>query len=614
MTDATNTVVEDRREAAPQGGDTNDRPRGRSLKPLRLLWPYARKHKLTVLMALTFLMLGTGVTLMIPLLLGNAVDVGLGDGLDSEALVQAIDGNFFLVFLAVIALGGIGAVRFYFISRFGERVAADLRTDLYRHMLSLSPRFHATVRSGEAVSRLTADVTLIETFLGSSTSLGIRTLLNTLGALTMMLVVSWQLGGSLLLILPIAILPVVFVGRIIRNMSNRAQTRLSEAGAEGAEALDAVELVQAYGREESRLAAFQKAVEATFKAAMRRNGARAGMMVLVSIFLMGGCVGVLWIGARWVTTGAMTGGQLASLILYALYAGSGFSMLAEVYGEVMRAAGAADRASEIFNAAPEILAPEAPHALPQPITGALRFEGVTFSYGDASLPALKAFDLDVKPGEFVALVGPSGAGKSTVFRLALRLFDPQAGTVRLDGIAAPMADPTLWRENFAYAPQESTLFTGTAFENIAFGDETASEDTVISAARRAEAWSFLEEKGGLEAILGTKGRSLSGVQRQRVALARALVPDAPVLLLDEATSALDSESEALVQKALEEAAKGRTTLVIAHRLATVRKADRIVVMDDGQVVETGTHKELVAKGGLYARLAEMQFGDQSQSG
>lgn len=608
MTDASTVIVDDRREAGPVGGEAKDRPKGRSLKPLTMLWPYARKHKLTVLLALVFLMLGTGVTLTIPLLLGDAVDVGLGGGLQSEELIEAIDGNFFLVFLAVVALGFIGAVRFYFISRFGERVAADLRTDLYAHMLKLSPRFHATMRSGEAVSRLTADVTLLETFLGSSTSLGVRTLLNTIGALTMMLVVSWKLGGSLLLILPVAIIPVLFVGRIIRNMSNRAQTRLSEAGAEGAEALDAVELIQAYGREDSRLGVFRQAVEATFAAAMRRNGARAGMMVLVSVVFMGGIVAVLWLGARWVTTGAMSGGDLASLILYALYAGSGFGMLAEVYGEVMRAAGAADRAAEIFNTEPEIVAPQSPAILPSPLAGALRFEHVDFSYDRDGLPALKDFSLDVAPGEFVALVGPSGAGKSTVFRLALRLFDPVSGQVCLDGLAAPETDPKAWRESFAYAPQESTLFTGSARENIAFGDEAASDETVIAAARRAEAWAFLEEKGGLEAVLGTKGRSLSGGQRQRVALARALVRNAPVLLLDEATSALDSESEALVQKALEQASKGRTTLVIAHRLSTVRKADRIIVMDEGRVVETGTHDSLVEKGGLYARLAEMQFG------
>ena len=611
MTNETNSVTEDRRASEPIDGGAMDRPKGRSLKPLAMLWPYVKRHPITVTTALVFLLLGTVITLSIPLLLGDAVDVGLGGDLASEESIAKIDGNFFLVFLAVVALGAIGAVRFYFISRFGERVAADLRTDLYAHMLSLSPRFHAQMRSGEAVSRLTADITLLETFLGSSTSLGVRTLLTTIGALTMMLVVSWKLGGSLLIMLPVAILPVLFVGRIIRKMSNKAQTRLSEAGAEGAEALDAVELIQAYGRERSRRQVFQEAVEATFKAAMRRNGARAGMMVLVSIMFMGGIVAVLWLGARWVTTGAMSGGQLASLILYALFAGSGIGMLAEVYGEVMRAAGAADRSAEIFAAEPEIKAPTNPVALPLPVKGALSFVDVDFSYGQDDLPALDKFTLDVAPGEFIALVGPSGAGKSTVFRLALRLFDPDNGEVTLDGVAAPDLDPRDWRRHFAYAPQESTLFTGSARENIAFGDEGADDDHLIAAASKAEAWGFLDDKGGLEAALGTKGRSLSGGQRQRVALARALVRDAPVLLLDEATSALDSESEALVQKALEAAASGRTTLAIAHRLSTVRKADRIVVMDQGRVVEMGDHDTLVAKGGLYARLADIQFGGQS---
>lgn len=610
MTDAANTVVEDRRESVPAGGTAIDRPKGRSVKALAMLWPYARRHPVTVLTALMFLLAGTAVTLSIPLLLGNAVDVGLSGDLPADDLAAAIDNNFLLVFLAVVALGFIGAVRFYFISRFGERVAADLRNDLYAHMLRLSPRFHAGIRSGESVSRLTADVTLIETFLGSSTSLGVRTLLNTVGALGMMLYVSWQLGGGLLVMLPVLILPVLGIGRVIRNLSNRAQTRLSEAGGEAAEALDSVELVQAYGREDSRLAAFSRAVEGTFKAAMRRNGARAAMMVLVSVLFMGGIVAVLWLGARWVTSGAMTGGQLASMILYALYAGSGFGMLAEVYGEVMRAAGAADRAAEIFNAEPEIASPVQPVPLPRTVRGALRFDKVTFSYGGAGGPALRDFDLEIAPGEFVALVGPSGAGKSTVFRLALRLFDPDAGSVRLDGIDATSADLHDWRSRFAYAPQESTLFTGSARENIAFGDEQADDASLIGAAMKAEAWGFLAEKGGLDTPLGTKGRSLSGGQRQRIALARALVRNAPVLLLDEATSALDSESEALVQKALEAASAGRTTLAIAHRLSTVRKATRIIVMDEGRVAETGSHEDLVRKGGLYARIAQMQFGER----
>ncbi|MEO1405451.1 MAG: ABC transporter transmembrane domain-containing protein [Pseudomonadota bacterium] len=572
-----------------------------------MLWPYVREHPITVLAALVFLLAGTGVTLIIPLLLGDAVDAGLGGGVDEEQLLRVIDGNFFLVFLAVVALGLISAVRFYLVSRFGQRIAADLRRDLYGHMLSLSPRWHSQMRSGEAVSRLTADITLIETFLASSTSFGLRTLINTVGALAMILVISWQLGAALLIMIPLVMIPVMIIGRWVRSLSNRTQTSLADAGAEAAEALDAVELVQAYNREATSRGRFTDAVEATFSAGMRRVTAEASMTVVFTTLLTGGIVGLLWLGARWVTTGVMTGGELSSLVLYSVFAASGFGMLAEIYGQVMRAAGAADRAADVLGTAPDIAAPSAPLALPAPVRGALRFEDVTFTYDSDELPALQDFNLDIAPGEFVALVGPSGAGKSTVFRLALRLFDPYSGSVQLDGIDARRADPHDWRARFAYASQDATLFTGTARENISVGADTLSDDVLRQAAESAEAWSFLEERGGLDAKLGTKGRSLSGGQRQRIALARALVRDAPVLLLDEATSALDSESEALVQKALEAAAKGRTTLAIAHRLSTVRKADRIIVMDRGRVVETGTHDTLVEQGGLYARLAEMQF-------
>jgi ATP-binding cassette, subfamily B, bacterial len=425
----------------------------------------------------------------------------------------------------------------------------------------------------------------------------------------LMIAVNWQLGLTLLAMLPVAILPVMGIGRIIRDMSNRAQSRLADAGAEAAETLDAIELVQAYGREARQLSVFETAIEATFSAAMRRTGARALMIVLVSVLLFGGFTGVLWLGARSVANDEMSFGDLATMVLYAAYAGSGLGMLAEVYGEVMRAAGAADRAAEVLRAEPDIAAPPIPKPLPAKATGALDFENVTFRYSDSDASALDRFSLKVKPGEFVALVGPSGAGKTTVFRLALRLFDPQAGQICLDGVASNEADPRAWRHQFAYAPQESALFTGTAADNIRFGRDDAGDAILHEAARMAEAMSFLDEKDGLATPLGQKGRSLSGGQRQRIALARALVRDAPVLLLDEATSALDSESEAAVRRAIANAAEGRTTLVIAHRLSTVRRADRIVVMDRGRIVEEGTHEALVAKGGLYARLADLQFAE-----
>ena len=607
MAQETNTIEVDRRAALPAGAAANERPKGRSLKSLAMLWPYARQHKLTVTAAAVFLLLGTVISLTIPLLFGGAVDAGFSGDVDTDGMIAAINRNFLLVFVAAVALGGVSALRFYFVSRFGERIAADLRRDVYGHMLALSPRYHSNMRSGEAVSRLTADISLIENFLGSSASLATRTLLNTTGALIAMLVVNWRLGLALLVIIPLAIVPIMIVGRVIRGLSTQAQSALAEAGAEAAETLDAIELVQAYGQSDARRGRFTHAVEGTFRAALKRNQVRAWMMLLVSILAFGGITVVLWLGARAVAMDAMSGGDLTAMVLYALYAGSGFGMLGEVYGEVMRAAGAADRAADVLKAKPDITSPASPQLIAEPVTGALSFNNVTFAYDSNEEAALRNFSLDVAPGEFVALVGPSGAGKSTVFRLALRLFDPEAGTIRLDGVSSRAAELNAWRGQFAYAPQESALFTGTARENIAFGAPDADEEALMAAADMAEAWAFLEARDGLEAQLGQKGRGLSGGQRQRVALARALARNAPVLLLDEATSALDSENEAAVKRAISKAAKGRTTLVIAHRLSTVRMADRIIVMDEGAVVEEGTHDQLVTQGGLYARLAQLQF-------
>ncbi len=574
-----------------------------------MLWPYILRHNLTVVGLVIVLLVGAVTLLGVPLLLGEAFDAFLAGALESGLPLSELNDKFFLLFVVVLVLGLIGALRVYLASRLGERVAADVRIDLYTHMLSLSPLFHSNMRSGDAVSRLTADTTLIEIFLGSWAALALRTMLNTLGALVMMFVVSWQLGGLLLLVLPLMIAPPLLLGRTIRTMSARAQAKLAEAGAESAEALDMIELVQAYGQEASWRNMFGASVEATFKSAMSRNLARAGMMILVSVVFAVGIVGIVWWGTQLVAENTISGGQLASMILYTLLAGLGVAVLAQMYGETMRTVGALDRAAEVFSAGSRIKAPANPVTLPSRPRGELCFDKVTFAYDEGSAPVLSDFELKIAPGEFVALVGPSGAGKSTVFRLALRLYDVQQGTISLDGISAASVCPNDWRAKFAYAPQNSTLITGSARENIAFGNAQADDQQIMLAAQHAEAWEFLRDKDGLDTLLGEKGRALSGGQRQRIALARSLVRDASILLFDEVTSVLDAESELYVQRAIERASRGRTTLAIAHRFRLIRNADRIIVMDKGRIVESGTHRELVSGGGLYARLADQQFTD-----
>lgn len=617
MTDIQDQAAEDRRLAhsGPSGdwdADTPQRPKGRRIGALAMLWPYARQRPWTLAMVATFLIGGVITSLAIPLVFRDVVDAGFDSSLPREEMLASIDFNFALLLGVSVALGLLSALRSWFVSRFGEGIGADLRADLYDRMLSLSSGFHNRMRSGEAVSRLTADIGLIQTFLTSSASLLVRTLLNTVGALAMMLWINWQLGGALLLIIPIAIIPLFFIGRVIRKQSSATQSALAEAGSEAAETLDAIELVQAFTQEDSRLARFRSAVTDTYRRAMRLATTRSVMIIAVSLVFFGGIVGILWMGARAVVNDELGAGDLSAMVLYALYAGSGFGMLAEVYGEVMRAAGAADRAREVFSEEPDLTAP----ATPTPIdtaTPTLSFTTVSYTYPGAAEPALKGIDLSIKPGEFVALVGPSGAGKSSVFRLALRLADPDSGSVGLSGTDARQADPKDWRRNFAYVPQEATLFTGTVRDNLLLARQDLTDAEMEEALRLAQAFDFVQEKGGLGADLGKLGRALSGGQRQRLALARAFARGAPILLLDEATSALDSESEAAVQTALENAASRFTIIAIAHRLSTVRRADRIVVMDEGQIVDEGRHEDLVQRGGLYARLARLQFVEAAEA-
>jgi ATP-binding cassette subfamily B protein len=587
------------------------RPRQRNLRPLAKLWPHARAHWQMAGLAGLFLLLSTGATLGMTAAARLAVNRGLVAG----AGAHAIDKWFGLLGAVAILLAIATAFRFYFVSRVGERIVADLRKGLYRHVLTLDQSFFLRTRTGEVLSRMTTDITIVENMVGATASMALRNLLAMVGAVTMLVFVSPRLTGFVLVLVPLVIVPMFVFGRKVRKLSVHAQDRFADAVGYAGETMDALDTIQAFGRERSASARFDEAVETAFRASVSRLSARGLMTALVIGLVFGGIVFVLWLGAHDVIAGRMSPGALVQFVLLAVVAAGSVGVLGEVWGEVQKGAGAMQRISEILDTRASIAPPANPVALPQPPRGEIAFEGVTFHYpGREDLPAIRDFSLDVRRGERVALVGPSGAGKSTVLRLLLRFYDPQEGVVRVDGVDVRRADPTEVRARMALVAQEAGLFSGSAAENIRFGREDAVDSAVRAAALAAQAEGFITAlPQGFETSLGERGRSLSGGQRQRLALARALVRDAPILLLDEATSALDAENERLVQKALDEAMEGRTTLVIAHRLATVLRADRIVVMDEGRVVEEGRHADLVARGGLYAKLARLQFTGEPAS-
>ncbi len=595
----------DRTAGAQRWGESGqERAKSRSLKPLVGLMPYVRKQRGTAILAVVFLFVAAALNLAITFPARWLVDSGFtAEGLNPAA----VNAGFLSIMGIALALAIFSVVRFYFFSRFGERLAADLRGDVYARLMTLSPTYFSKLKTGEAVSRLTADITLIETFFGSAFSMAVRSTVTSLGALILMFVTSWQLTALLIVGTPIVILPTMAIGRRVRKLSVSAQDRIADAAAEATETLDAIDLVQAYGMEREREQRFRSAVEAAFQAALARIRVRAMLTAIIIALRFCGVAGIVWLGANSVMSGDMSTGAFIQFVLLAMFGVGGFATVAEVFGDAMRASGAAERSMEILAQKPDIAAPANPKPLPAKVAGHVRLENVSFAYPGAEGVSLNGVTFEAKPGELVALVGPSGAGKSTVFRMLLRFFDPQTGAVMLDGVDARETDPAEWRARFAYVPQEAAVFSGDAAGNVRFGRLGASDDEVREALKKAEAFSFLEPRGALAADVGAKGRSLSGGERQRIAIARALVRSAPVMLLDEATSALDAANERLVQKALEQASEGRTTLVIAHRLATVRRANRIVVMDHGRVVEQGDHESLVRAGGLYARLAEMQF-------
>ncbi|MGO4335023.1 ABC transporter transmembrane domain-containing protein [Labrys sp. KB_33_2] len=578
----------------------------RTLRPLMALAPYALAYRGRILLAFLALTLAAAATLVVPIAMRRMIDHGF-----SADHAVAINSYFLAMTGVVLILALASACRYYLVMTLGERVVADVRTAVFAHLTDLSPVFFDTAKTGEVLSRLTADTTQIKAAFGSSASVALRNLFLFAGAAVMMVWTSPKLSALVLIAIPIIVLPLVAFGRSVRTRSRKAQDTLADASAYAGEIIGAMRAVQAFTAERLAIGRFSGEVENAYQAAAISTRSRSVLTAIALFLVFASVVGVLWLGAHDVVAGVMTPGTLSQFVLYAVFGAGALSELGQVWAEIVQAAGAAERLGELLGERPAISAPARPLALPEPARGAVAFEGVTFAYPtQPDRPVLHDIDLAVKAGETVAIVGPSGAGKSTLFQLLLRYYDPQFGLITLDGVMLPQADPKRVRQRIAVVAQDPVVFAATARDNIRFGRPDASDAEVEEAARLAAADGFIRAMPqGYDTPIGERGVTLSGGQRQRIAIARAILKDAPVLLLDEATSALDSESEKAVQAALDGLMTQRTTLVIAHRLATVQAADRIIVLDDGRIVEEGTHEALVARGGLYARLAQLQFRD-----
>ena len=605
------STQEPSRESAPENTrESTDRPKSKSLKPLQALLPFLAPYRGRMLIALGALLVAAAAMLALPQALKNVIDQGF-----SAANAAAVDRYFFLLLAAAAIFAAFASLRMYLVNWIGERVVADLRSAVYYRVIRMDPAFFEVTKTGEVLSRLTTDTTLIQSLSGIGLSILLRSTVSFLGSLVLLLLTSLKLGLIILALIPSVILPMLFFGRRVRRLSRDSQDRVADTSGLAGETLNAIQTVQAFTLEEFHGRRYDHAVEQSFSTAVRRTRVRAWLIAAGIMTVFSAVTLVLWLGARAVLAGTMTGGDLAKFLSYAIFMATSVAALSEMWGELQRASGAMERTVELLGSRPSLKVPANPVALNPVQKGQISFEHLSFNYPSRpDTRALSDFHLDVAPGETVAFVGPSGAGKSTVFQLLLRFYDPSAGCIRIDGVDIAQADPQNVRARIGLVPQETMIFGASARENIRYGRPDASNADIEAAARAAAADEFIRKlPQGYETFLGERGARLSGGQKQRIAIARAILKNPPILLLDEATSSLDSESERLVQDALEKLMRNRTTLVIAHRLATAINSDRIVVIDRGRILGMGRHEQLLRDSALYARLAELQFGERSDA-